>query len=253
MPLAGPLLHGGCQCGRNIYIVQFPKQDTSSFSSSTANQAARLLFNPRHNLTPLLRIPLSYYRSLTLPIRPDESHSLIHRSYTPPTQPDVMHHFCGYCGTPLSYHTSSPSSEADFVQLTLGSLWETDLAQLDQLGLFGTVTSPSDSDAEDNAGEKGDGDWGNKVEVKRGSDWLDGLIEGSRLGRLKRQEMRRVVKEGRGMRVEYEISEWVDGQEDEEGEEEGEEQEGRKRKFELALDEFGGGAGGGKEEERMEH
>ncbi|KAK4197444.1 hypothetical protein QBC40DRAFT_267621 [Triangularia verruculosa] len=216
-----PLLHGGCQCGRNIYIIQFPSQDTSS----TADQAARLLFNQRHNLNPLLRIPLSYYRSLTLPNRPDESHSLIHRTYTPPAQPNVMHHFCGYCGTPLSYHTSSPSSEADFIQLTLGSLWDTDLAQLDQLGLL--PSSEGGSDAEDDKTESGGGG-GMKLSVQRGGGWLDGLIEGSRLGRLKRGETRRVVREGNAVRVEYEISEWVDGDEVEN------EGEGRKRKFELA-------------------
>ncbi|KAK0748802.1 hypothetical protein B0T21DRAFT_28606 [Apiosordaria backusii] len=239
-----PLLHGGCQCGRNIYIVQFPKQETiSSTTTPSFNQAARLLFNQRHNLTPLLRIPLSYYSALTLPIRPDESHSLIHRAYTPPHQPHAMHHFCGYCGTPLSFYSSTPQEEKDFIQLTLGSMWETDLGELDKLGLVPSATTPGDIDAEEQ-------EEGHKVEVKKGSDWLDGLIEGSRLGRLKRREMRRVVKEGRGVRVEYEISEWVDGEELE-----GEEQErkGGKRKFELALEEeFGGGGSGGGRREGME-
>ncbi|KAK0668639.1 hypothetical protein QBC41DRAFT_393390 [Cercophora samala] len=236
------LLHGGCQCGRNIYIVQFPKQETSSTAAAAAaNQAAaRLLFNQRHPLTPLLRVPLSTYRSLTLPIRPDESHSLIHRSYTPLDQPNALHTFCGYCGTPLSYHTSSPSAEADYIQLTLHSLWEADLAKLDSLGLLPGSSSSSDdsdnADEEEDTEEKKEKEKGERVEVevRRGSDWLDGLIEGSRLGRLKRrEERRRVVREGErgGWRVEYEISEWVDG---EELEGEGEGEGGRKRKFELA-------------------
>ncbi|KAK4650774.1 hypothetical protein QC762_710525 [Podospora pseudocomata] len=225
------LLHGGCQCGRNIYIVQFPKQETPS--SSTGSQAARLLFNQRHPLTPLLRVPLSSYRSLTLPVLPDESHSLIHRSYTPPNAPNTLHTFCGYCGTPLSYHTSSPEGEGEYIQVTVNSLWESDLGKIDNL----TGTSPGDSDAE----EEGKGQTGiDGLEVKRGSDWFEGLVEGSRLGRLRRREMRRVVREERGARgvrrVEYEISEWVDGEELE-GETEGE--GGRKRKFELA--EGGGG------------
>ena len=49
---------------------------------------------------------------------------------------DAKRHFCGFCGTPLSYWSENPKSEAEFISLTLGSLVGDDLRDLDELGLL---------------------------------------------------------------------------------------------------------------------
>ncbi len=71
-----------------------------------------------------------------------------------------MRHFCGYCGTPLSYWTEQPPAEARFISLTLGSLVGEDLRELEELGLLlppsrleaaaaGTAAADDDDDDDD--------------------------------------------------------------------------------------------------------
>jgi hypothetical protein len=92
-------------------------------------------------------VPLTWYHTLTFPLHADETNSQIHRVYRPAAADETsssqeedasttMRHFCGFCGTPLSYWTESPRSEADFICLTLGSLVPEDLEGLEEWGVL---------------------------------------------------------------------------------------------------------------------
>lgn len=84
-------------------------------------------------------MPLAWYRSGTFALLPGETHAQIKRAYCPSPPEEGQHamrHFCGFCGTPLSYWSEDPPGEADFIQLTLGSLSSGDLADLEDLGLL---------------------------------------------------------------------------------------------------------------------
>lgn len=213
-------LHGGCHCGRNRYIIQFPKNAAES-------ERPRVLFNshPSHRISqasPLsayLRVPLQYYFATTLPVFPDETHSVIHKVYTAPHEEHAKRHFCGFCGTPLSYWSEEPRSEADFIQLTLGSLNAADLADLEELGLLPSgededevvivPTLPAlvgDSDvAMDGSGDK---TVALRARQTEGAvPWFDTLMEGSRLGTL-RTTKGHSESRGGAVRIEWEVVEW---------------------------------------------
>ncbi len=142
-----------------------------------------------------------------------------------------MHHFCGFCGTPLSYWSEH---DAEFIQLDLGSLLPRDLADLEELGFLPSLSSGSSAsegeEEEDDGGEQqrqklprhgreqepeGVGEQEEVVVMGRvgAVPWFDGLVEGSRLGRVCKEAA--VAGEGR-VRVEWEVVEWTE-EEDGEG------------------------------------
>ncbi|KAK4106701.1 hypothetical protein N658DRAFT_27644 [Parathielavia hyrcaniae] len=277
-------LRGGCHCGRNLYIIQFPQNYThdpaaTARATATTDQSARVLFHshPSHLsalATPLpsyLRVPLSWCHTLTVPFHADETRAQIRRVYDDERR-RAKRHFCGFCGTPLSYWSEEPGGEADFIQLTLGSLHPEDLGDLEELGLLGegggsegegeggegdegggsgrsrsgslTRSSPSSSssssplaqtegEGEVEGGKEGAsgggeiGMGGGAIVVGTGREpgvvraggvtmgrvgalpWFDSLVEGSRLGRLRRARGRGMNRSGI-VRVEWEIVEWSD-------------------------------------------
>ncbi|KAM7201019.1 hypothetical protein V8F20_005028 [Naviculisporaceae sp. PSN 640] len=220
MSLSRPL-HGGCDCGRNRYIIH-PPSDTK--------QLPRVLFESQRShctlqaspLAAFLRVPLQWYYSTTYALYPDETSAMIHRSYTPHDEKHTMRHFCGYCGTPLSYWCEEPRSEADFINLTLGSLSQSDLHDLEELGLVPgdedpsrPITPPTGQDTH-MAGT--DGGPAAVADSKRdtretvgGLPWLDTLTEGSKLGKLRltRSSGSGSSRDGR-VDIEWEIVEWTE-------------------------------------------
>ena len=75
-----------------------------------------------------------------------------------------------------------------------------DLKDLEELGLL-----PDEEGEKEGVREVGrDGG-------REGVEWFDALVEGSRLGRTRRWGER---TEGRGWRVEWEIVEWVEGEDE---------------------------------------
>ena len=173
----------------------------------------------RSQATPLsawLRVPLEWHRSSTHAFQDDETHHSIRRCYTSPHEQHAKRHFCGFCGTPLSYWTESPASEADFISLTLGTLSGDKLRDLEDLGLL-----PREATAEiigadkDHANVKA-GDEGRNQEVRRnqGLPWFDSMVEGSILGNMKRTMEMQTARAGRTVHVEWEIVEWTAGEED---------------------------------------
>ncbi|KUJ13046.1 uncharacterized protein LY89DRAFT_199712 [Mollisia scopiformis] len=201
-------LQGGCSCGRNRYIIRIP-QGTAEvpqvFFDNTRSHR-------RSQATPLsawLRVPLSWYHSTTYAFMEDEIPSAIRRTYTSPHEEHCKRHFCGFCGTPLSYWSESPASEAEYISLTLGSLAGSDLRDLEDLGLL-----PKEAlDDAENDKEKIENVVpyaGNDIE---GLPWFETMVQGSRLGNMKKSWGSRHSDNGR-FKVEWEIVEWTEGDED---------------------------------------
>ncbi|KAI9794079.1 MAG: hypothetical protein M1816_006704 [Peltula sp. TS41687] len=201
-------LRGACSCGRNRYTVEVPQE---------SNEIAQIFFDSgsdhrRHQASPLtafLRIPLAWYHSATYSFYPDETHTSIRRAYSSPSHPNSKRHFCGYCGTPLSYWTEEPATEADFISLTLGSLIGEDLRELEDLGLLPPeAAQDAKEEREEIMRASGNHDLnGNGDKLP----WFETLMDGSRLGRMSRS--RRIAKarsRDASVTVEWEIVEWDD-------------------------------------------
>ena len=206
-------LQGGCSCGRNRYIIQIPQDTTSQpqvfFSNIHSHRMSILpLYNKanppgRSQATPLsawLRVPLAWYQSTTTAYLSDETHAAIRRSYTGPQEESCKRHFCGFCGTPLSYWSESPPEEKEFISVTLGSLSGDDLRSLEELGLF---------DAAENEGPDGVLSEDLVGQEKDGLPWFETLVEGSKLGNMQRSWGSTQSGNGR-VKVEWEIVEWTD-------------------------------------------
>ncbi|KKA18819.1 Uncharacterized protein T310_7228, partial [Rasamsonia emersonii CBS 393.64] len=139
-------LRGGCSCGRNQYMIVIPDDDSVGraeviFDSSRDHR--RFQGAP---LTAWLRVPLTWYRSQTYSYYPDETHAAIRRTFTPVHAPHSQRNFCGFCGTPLTYWTESPPEEADYMSVTLGSLFSDDLRMLEDLELLPRDSTEDGSD-----------------------------------------------------------------------------------------------------------
>ncbi|CAK7223515.1 hypothetical protein SBRCBS47491_005231 [Sporothrix bragantina] len=251
-------LRGGCQCGRNMYIIQPP---------ADASEVAQLLFDPAPShraslaspLPTYLRVPLSWYHSTTMPLFPDETQSMIHRSYEHlnpgaargggvTNSTGTRRHFCGFCGTPLSFWSETPRSEADYIRLALGSLSPEDLDELDEWA--GTADDSEEGEDEEEEEEDeaekaveslkrakpGDGPLG-RIMSSTGIPWFDSFVEGSRLGRHLLRQQKQNLKQALtqsgdsgahirrhdagsaqsadgSVQVEWEVLEWTEGDDD---------------------------------------
>lgn len=159
--------------------------------------------------TPLaayIRVPLSWYHSTTYAFFPDETHSMIRRVYTHPSQDYSKRHFCGFCGTPLSYWSEEPRSEAEFINLTLGSLLREDIRDLEDIGL---INADGDEDAppRSEAAPAATPTKRTALQQSFGVPWFDGLIEGSRLGNMRRSYGNKRSRDGQTS-IEWDIVEF---------------------------------------------
>ncbi|KAI0145894.1 hypothetical protein F4776DRAFT_382200 [Hypoxylon sp. NC0597] len=234
---SGRPLRGSCYCGRNQYIVQIP---------NGASEAAQILFDATTDrlssaapLSAFLRVPLSWYHSEIFPFFPDETRTNIRRIYSHPTEQSAMRQFCGYCGTPLSYWSEEPRSEADYIRLTLGSLLSEDLRDLEDMGL---IPDESEHDLMDVSSTS----TSNQESQLIGRDitgipWFESMILGSRLGNIRTTKGVEQSRDGR-IRVEYEVTEWTadDAEDDGEGKASDASSTGSKRKRGHVDDVMGG-------------
>lgn len=117
----------------------------------------------------------------------------------------------------MSYWSESPATEAEYIHLTLGSLLQEDLHDLEELGLI-----PDDADSDEQSTQ--DVDAGHAVDdeheepaestIKRlrpsfGVPWFEDLVQDTRLGRLRRKHGGGRSQDGR-VQVEWEIIEYTD-------------------------------------------
>jgi len=201
-------MRGGCTCGRNSYIIEVPPNDTevAQVIFDKSNVHRRSAASP---LSAWLRVPLSWYHSTTYAFFDDETHSSIRRVYSSPEEQHAKRHFCGFCGTPISYWSESPPSEAEYISLTLGSLTGRDLRDLEDLGLL-PKEALGDVDTEATETSLPQTESGTlATEGREGLPWFETMIEGSNLGRVKRSRGHGHTSDGR-LKVEWEIVEWTD-------------------------------------------
>ncbi|KAI0480543.1 hypothetical protein GGR56DRAFT_278795 [Xylariaceae sp. FL0804] len=215
--MASSLLRGSCHCGRNQYRVEIP--------SAGAAEAAQLLFDSdaAHRvssaapLSAFIRVPISWYRSQVFPFFPDESRSVIRRAYSHPAEQHVRRNFCGFCGTPLSYWSEQPRSEADYIQLTLGSLLTEDLHGLEELGLVPAESAGDDVDHMDIVPDRLSRSSSQLIGRDfTGIPWFESMLSGSRLGNVHKHTTKGVRRSADGrVRIEYEITEYREDENDE--------------------------------------
>ncbi|KAI0118926.1 hypothetical protein GGR51DRAFT_498224 [Nemania sp. FL0031] len=207
-------LRGSCRCGRNQYAIQVPR---------TATELAQVIFDSDINhrlssaspLSAFIRVPLPWYHSEVFPLFPDETRSTIRRLYCHPTESHTQRSFCGYCGTPLSYWSEQPPSEAEYIQLTLGSLLTEDLHNLQDLGLLPDDTEQDEMEVVPTAGTESSRQLISHTTTS--IPWFDDLISGSRLGNMHTTRGVQRSRDGTSW-VEYEISEWTADDDNEGGE-----------------------------------
>lgn len=135
---------------------------------------------------------------------------MIRKVYTSPREQHTMRHFCGFCGTPLTYWSEEPRSEADYIQLTLGSLCSEDLGDLEDLGLLPEPDSApqTPTDPAMAAPEEGQLAVHSGRETVGNVPWFETMVEGSRLGNLRTAKGSGQSRDGT-VRVEWEIVEYT--------------------------------------------
>ncbi|KAK0389302.1 hypothetical protein NLU13_2877 [Sarocladium strictum] len=201
-------LRGACQCGRNRYIIAIPEESVTK---------AQVHFNtePEHQIplaTPLaayIRVPLSWYHSTTYAQFHDETHALIRRVYTHPSRSYSKRHFCGYCGTPLSYWSEQPQTEADFINITLGSLVREDLRDLEDMGLIDDASSTDNDPSTQQHTSVSSRERNMALRQSYGVPWFDSMVEGTRLGRMRRTHGIQRSSDGGDVTIEWEIVEYT--------------------------------------------
>jgi hypothetical protein len=156
---------------------------------------------------------------------PDETHTSIRRTFTPLHAPFSKRNFCGFCGTPLTYWTEKPPEEAEYMSVTIGSLFGEDQSVLEDLGLL-----PNDVDTGDPPESMGTAVTSTTApaSVQVGSDeprlsvtrrrgtvegipWFEEMIEGSWLGRVGKSRRGVGVSRDGLMKIEWDVSEWHGG------------------------------------------
>ena len=120
--------------------------------------------------------------------------------YTSPDDPTSIRHFCGFCGTPLAYWSENPREESEFISLTLGTLREHDLRDLEELGVV-----PEDAATELEPTETTE--ITTLTDLGSGVPWFESMVSGSRLGTMQRSSGRR---RGNNWSIEWEITEWTE-------------------------------------------
>ncbi|KAH6643205.1 hypothetical protein C7974DRAFT_119497 [Boeremia exigua] len=204
--MAAQRLHGSCSCGRFRHVVDLPSQHAGQAELRYDNSSA----SRQHSASPLtlwLRVPLPWYTSATFAQFPDESHSSIQRTFTSPYTPSTSNKFCGYCGTQLSSWNERTRDEAEHICLPVGSLLEEDQELLSTLGFFG---DSSDEEASAIGSPRA-----NPLRTvarsgpqARGAPWFEEIVRNTSLGRFKQQ---RGGHSDSGVQVEWEVTEWTEG------------------------------------------
>ncbi|OCK85868.1 hypothetical protein K432DRAFT_377248 [Lepidopterella palustris CBS 459.81] len=208
-------LRGSCACGRIRYVIEIPAAEAQLAELRYDNSnAAR-----HHQASPLtlwLRVPLPWFHSATFAQFPDETHASIQRTFVSPFAAAAQAHnsrrtFCGYCGTPLTAWHERTRDDAEYILLTVGSLLDEDQ---EALGDFGWLPGDSSDEETTAMAVEGLGRGAERVQqqhvVTRGVPWFEELVEETRLGKVRKQRGGFAARDD-GVRVEWEVVEWTEG------------------------------------------
>ena len=129
-------------------------------------------------------MPLPWLHSTTYAYYPDESHGSIRRVFSPETAQNTKRHFCGFCGTPLTYWSEETPEQAQLVCVSLGTLGHNSMETLADLGILGGEEMAN----EHNVGRVDEQSALSSVEDSKeiqGSPWFEDVVQGSKLGRMR--------------------------------------------------------------------
>ena len=151
-------------------------------------------------LVAFLKVPLDWYHTRLYPRHADETEHMIRRRYM--HGPDAQRIFCGFCGTPLTHWSPEGQNESDYISVTLGSLDNEDIHDLESMGLVPTLegdTSPEKADTRVAASGKDTPatlDDAMELFMREFSEvpWFDALVDGSILGKLTKKNKRKPGK-----------------------------------------------------------
>ncbi|KAL2822312.1 hypothetical protein BDW59DRAFT_149468 [Aspergillus cavernicola] len=220
-------LQGSCLCGRNEYLIRIPDDvtDHARVYFDTGRDHRRSYGTP---LTAWLRVPLAWYQSHTESYFPDETHGTIRRIFSPHHAPHTQRVFCGFCGSPLTYWSEHPREEADFMSVTIGSLYGDDQRMLEDLDLLPRWQEPEESMDDQTpttlapqalsssasplvpstASESGITRTYRDTTID-GIPWFEEMIQGSGLGRVMKTRRGAGVSDDQSTTIEWEVSEWT--------------------------------------------
>lgn len=170
-------------------------------------------------LAAFLRVPLDWYHTRLFPRHADETEHMIRRRYMHGS--DAQRIFCGFCGTPVTYWSPEGPRDSDYINVTLGSLDNEDIHDLELMGLVPTLEGDEEvergnhtsaSDGETNLTISKDAsstlDSAMELFIRQFSEipWFDALVDGSILGKITRKNKRKPGK----VAVQWEVIEWPD-------------------------------------------
>lgn len=173
-------------------------------------------------LTAWLRVPISWYQSHTQSYYPDETNSTIRRTFTPQHAPHIKRNFCGFCGTHLSYWSEQPVTESEYLHITVGSLDGEDIRALEELDLLppnievSALTQATEATVSDQA-PSASNDGPAASSTTGDLSWFEEMLSGSALGRTQMTRRGMGVSSDGTARVEWEFSEYEEGEESESG------------------------------------
>lgn len=160
---------------------------------------------------------------------------MIRKTFTSAREPHSKRNFCGYCGTHLTYWSEVPEDEADYLNVTVGSIHTEDLRILTELGLLPDETFEwhLDNPAEQllagatetrNLGRiRGTGQRRVRQGLEGNLTWMEKMIDGGRRERLQKTTKRMGRTADGTTVVEWDITEVMDdGSEPEPGARRGE-------------------------------
>lgn len=138
--------------------------------------------------------------------------------FTSTREPNSKRVFCGYCGTHLTYWCETPEAEAQYLNITVGSIFGDDIRTLEQLGLLSSSgEAPSSREAPKETPEQSsppaqshtDDDLQNTVSrsAQDGLEWMEDMLNGTWLGKFHQTHRRIGLGGDRTTQIEWEITE----------------------------------------------
>ncbi|SPN98371.1 uncharacterized protein DNG_01416 [Cephalotrichum gorgonifer] len=195
-------------------------------------------------LAAFLRVPLEWFHTRLLPRHDEETEHMIRRRYIHSS--DAQKIFCGFCGTPVTYWSPEGHREADYINVTLGSLYDEDVDDLEAMGLVPTAdddeddTSSTPSEKKATITGQGTATRGPEAATAAGSKgpasttaaddalglfirefseipWFDALVDGSALGRLTKKRKVAAAQSAPKVVLNWDVVEWPDSDSPEPG------------------------------------